>query len=123
MTWWLLIPLILGAPLTLVLHEASHALATWATGGRVDAFRPWPHRWGGRWWFGRMMRTGGNDHLVAWAPHFKASAMLVVYGLVGMLTAWHVWTLFAWEWVDLLWWWRGWLLRKPSSDGGKARGC
>ena len=122
MTWYLLIPLVLGAPLTLLLHEFSHVVETWATGGRVDVFKPWPHRWDGRWWFGRIMRTGGGDKAVAQAPAFKAGTMILFWGSFWVWSAWPLWPLIAWEAVDLAWWLRGWILRKPDSDGGKARG-
>jgi len=120
MSWLPLLLLgVLGAPLTLLLHELSHAVATWATGGRVTEFRPWPHRFDGRWYFGRMMREGGDDYTVAVAPAVKANSLVFVYALA----AW-VWAplacLAAWELVDFAWWWRGWLW-KPDSDGGKAR--
>lgn len=55
MIWWL--PLVLAAPLLLIwttIHEGSHALAARLTGAEIRTFKPWPHRFEGRWYFGRM---------------------------------------------------------------------
>jgi len=116
---WLLILAVLGAPLTLVLHELSHAVATWATGGKVTLFRPWPHRHEGRFYFGRMMREGGQDLAVHAAPLAKATGLLLVWALLALCWL-PLLCLWAWELVDLAWWWRGWIW-KPYTDGGKAR--
>lgn len=111
---------VLGAPLTLVLHEFSHVIATWATGGKVTLFRPWPHRYEGRWWIGRMMRDGGSDLAVKTAPGVKAHALLLAYGVAA--NAWApLFMLVVWELVDFGWWWRGWIWRLDHTDGGHAR--
>lgn len=55
MIWWL--PLVLAAPMFLIwttIHEGSHALAARLTGAEIRTFKPWPHRFEGRWYFGRM---------------------------------------------------------------------
>jgi hypothetical protein len=109
---------ILGAPITLVLHEFAHCVAAWATGGRVTLFRPWPHRYGGKWYLGRVQRVGGDDQQIAIAPLIKANVLIWCYALAAAAW-WPVVGLLAWEIVDAAWWYRGWVLRR--GDGGQAR--
>jgi len=121
---WFIVTAALGAALTLVLHEGSHALVVArAPGASLTRFRPWPGWYRGHWYNGLVLYTGELGELEAvfyGAPLIKASALFVLWGLAGI--GWHpLWCLAAWELVDLAWWLRGYLWRRPRSDGGKLR--
>jgi hypothetical protein len=117
---WALILLLPAGALRLLAHEASHAVAVVVTGGRVDAFRPWPHRGpDGRRYWGAVYRTGGNDLAIAIAPLTRATLGAIIWHLLAL--TWTPLLVFAWwELTDVVWWWIGWLCR-PESDGGTAR--
>jgi hypothetical protein len=126
-TWWAWI-LVLALPvgyLRLVAHELSHAVMTLALGGRVywRRFRPWPHRDGGRWFWGRMYREDlpgwDDDLLISLAPLGRASVGALAW--IAPAIAWApLWICVFWEVTDVIHWWVGWF-RSPTSDGGKVR--
>jgi hypothetical protein len=129
---WIIVFLV--APwLTLFVHESSHALMAKKHGGAITSFKPWPHRDGDQWWFGyvRWNWTKGSTRS-RWIP---GSPLLfntpLAIGLAIGARWWPpliVWA--AWEAVDHLWWWRGYLgIRIPFTkraslerlDGQKFR--
>lgn len=119
---WLAILALPVGYLRLVAHELSHAAACITTGGRVDwaRFMPWPHKADGRWFWGRMYRTGGDDLVIYLAPVARAGAFMGFW-LYLAIHVWHPLFICAfWELTDVLHWWRGWFWR-PQTDGGKTR--
>ncbi len=45
---WLILFTVIGGPLTVFLHEASHALVSLITRNKIIAFKPYPHEAEGR---------------------------------------------------------------------------
>jgi hypothetical protein len=122
-TWWWLIPAVLGAPLSLVLHEASHALVGIAKGCRIVAFRPWPHRHGNRWLVGAVYLDRGMGAfrpISSLAPLIKSMVLIPTWLLLASLTTWHLAPLAFWELVDAGQWWRNWY-RRRGTDGAELR--
>ena len=125
MTSWLLTAAAL-IPLGWLTHELSHVLAVWATGGRVTAFAPYPHRHSGRWYFARYAchYEAGEPAGARWrhaAPLIKAGLLLPAWALLALL-----WTplLFgvAVEVSEVAVWLWGYLLRRPGTDGARFAG-
>lgn len=53
MLWWL--PLASVVPaffLWILVHESSHALSAVVTGAKIESFKPWPHKFDGKFRFG-----------------------------------------------------------------------
>jgi hypothetical protein len=114
----------LGFVPQLLLHEAAHCFIYRLAGARVEAFVPWPHRYGGRFYFARVMPDRALS--TSWelrnkvAPLLKSTAMLALWlGLGFGVGLWAV-GLALWEAIDLINWWQGWIRRRPN-DGGQAR--
>jgi hypothetical protein len=115
---------ILGAPLTLLAHELSHCAAYWLAGARVAEFVTWPHRYGDRFFFARVM----PDRVLsprwelrsALAPLLKASTMLALWLCLGFFSGPWAFGLALWEAIDVGNWIQGWIRRRPN-DGGRAR--
>lgn len=120
MIWYILLGII-GAALTLVLHELMHCFVVWAHGGKVTSFKPWPHKVEGRFFFGRMVYESEVDlgRGMKLAPLPKALALFGVWGGLGFL--WHpLWCLAFWEATDWINWLQGYI-RKSKNDGGQYR--
>ena len=125
MFYWIIFA-VLGAIITLVLHESSHALCIIAAPkAKIEkgGFKPWPHKFNGTFYFGSVRYTGdmGNMGPISQlAPFIKALIMIPLW--MGMtILWWQLFPLLVWEAIDALWWWRGWLCKKAVSDGGKLR--
>lgn len=124
--WWTwIITGVLGAPLTLVLHEFMHVLTAWHYGSKVVAFKPWPHiepGLGGFVWGSIKHRPGlvaAQQRISYRMPLIKAGVLLVVWGLLGW--GWHpLWLLAAWELTDVINWLQSYL-RMSGGDGGTYR--
>jgi len=119
--WYLIFGLI-GAALTLVLHEFTHCLVVWVGGGRVVSFKPWPHKVDGHFYFGRMtydIEWPLNRKWFLLAPLLKALLLFVFWGIMGWF--WHpLWLLAGWEATDIGNWLQGYI-RKSGNDGGQYR--
>lgn len=112
---------VLGAALTLVLHELSHCLVVWWSGGKVVTFKPWPHMSDGHFYFGRMTYIAKVPlgPLMKIIPFLKA---LTLFGWwVGLGVLWHpLWVLAFWEITDWINWLQGYI-RGSDNDGGQYR--
>lgn len=56
MIWWL--PLAFAVPCFFIwttVHEGAHALSAMAEGRNIKSFKPWPHKAGDNWYFGRVL--------------------------------------------------------------------
>lgn len=67
--------LLLGWELQVIGHETGHALGAWLTGGRVHAFRPYPHFCGGML-VGGCVETSGGNRIVITAAGSLASNLI-----------------------------------------------
>jgi hypothetical protein len=118
---WYAIFGVLGAVITLVLHELMHCFVVWAHGGKVTSFKPWPHRVDGHFFFGRMtyeseVALGRGMKL---APFLKALVLFVSWTGLGFL--WFpLWCFAFWEATDWINWLQGYI-RKSQNDGGQFR--
>lgn len=74
-----------AAALQTLIHEGAHALACRLVGGTVQDFKPYPHRSGGRWWFGRMRCSvpPGKRQIVTLAPMVVAAAEVLLFVVVS----------------------------------------
>lgn len=114
---------IIGAALTLVLHEFSHCLVVWNVEGKVVEFKPWPHIHDGRFYFGRMSYEVSEplpEKTMAIAPLFKAYFMLLLWVALGFSLYHPLLVLAAWELTDIGNWLQG-FIRKGENDGGIFR--
>jgi len=127
---WYLIFSLIGAALTLVLHELSHCCLVWVGGGTVTSFKPWPHfetftsaaGTERHFYFGRMTYDTARPPNRKWfllAPLLKSLLFFVFWSIMGWF--WHpLWCLAGWEVTD----WSNWLqgyIRKSQNDGGQYR--
>lgn len=126
--WWVyLVVLAVGAPVTLLLHELAHCCAVWwLIDGKVTAFKPWPHKHNGTFYWGRMSwecdmePTPAQYRSFYFWPQYKAIIMIITWLLLGFL----VWLPFLmaaiWELADILNFIQGYI-RNGKNDGGKYR--
>lgn len=118
--WYAVICCIVGAPLTLVLHELMHCIVVWANGGWVTSFKPWPHFVEKRFYWGRMAYAGCAP--TKWfyaAPLTKALVLLVIWAGLGFLWM-PLWAPGFWELLDAGNWLQGYI-RNSDNDGGRYR--
>ncbi len=113
---------VLGACLTLFLHELSHAIAVWSFGGTVEKFKPWPNKdENGRWWFGRVVFRYKNGYkFINMSPLVKSSIMIPIWILFYIFIYWPFIILAIWEVIDMLWWFKGLVFKVDGTDGYKA---
>lgn len=121
--WYWAILGVVGAPLTLVLHELAHVLVARAHGIRIKTFRPWPHFttsgfvWGSVSYHQVLMPA--QRRMSALAPLIKAISLMLAWAFLG--AAWSpLWALAAWEAIDVINWLQGYL-RMSRNDGGTYR--
>jgi len=113
---------VVGAILTLVLHELSHAIVVWINGGKVTEFKPWPHMSDGKFYFGTMAYecfAPISEKDLTIAPFYKACAMINIWVFCSMLYAPLI-ALEIWELIDFTNWLQGYV-RKSDNDGGRYR--
>jgi uncharacterized membrane protein YhhN len=123
MILWI-ITIVTAAVLTLVLHEASHAIVVKALDGDVFLFKPWPHFHNGNFYFGRVsysLNKFRSPRYIHIAPAIKSAMLCVVY--LSLVTTWCKFLLMfaAFEAIDHLWWWKGYLIGPARTDGNKFR--
>lgn len=112
---------IVGAFLTLFLHELSHAIVIWFRGGTVTEFKPWPHFNGGQFYFGW---TGWEIEESKVRPAYAAPVIKAILMGAGWGALWSVLdhgpllVLAGWEVADLLWWGIG-MARGEHTDARK----
>jgi hypothetical protein len=109
----------LTAPLTLFLHEASHAAVVKLRGGTIDMFRPWPGKINGKWWFGYVMyQKPSLERDTRWrhgSPLLVSAPLAIALGVGSLwwppLLAWSIW-----EAIDFANWWKGYFgIRIPFT--------
>jgi hypothetical protein len=122
MIWWLIGFAVVGAPLTLVLHELSHCFAVWAKHGWITSFKPWPHKVDGRFYFGRMTYAGcaPDEKAFSIAPLIKAITLLGLWLVLALALFWPLLALAGWESTDIINWVQGYIRSSPN-DGGRYR--
>lgn len=120
--------LIIGAVVTVNLHELAHCLVAWKARAEVTTYIPWPHYYvigDKKWWFGRMGYQTKIPMLVEdlkWfylAPLIKACTMSVLW-IVLMFTWWPLVCFLVWELADIAVWSQGYI-RRSGNDGSKYR--
>lgn len=125
MEWALLaITAVIGCIPELLLHELSHCLVYKLAGAKIVVFKPWPHKYEGRFYFGRVMAD--RELPKAWAiesagaPLVKATIMLGMWCILAAFVG--LWPLgFAlWEAIDMINWIQGYIRKRPN-DGGRFR--
>lgn len=121
MLWWFIGFAVVGAALTLVLHELAHCVMVWAAKGWIESFKPWPHKVDGRFYFGRMTYSGcaPNERSFTIAPLIKAISLFSLWLVLGFIF-WPLFALAAWESTDIINWVQGYIRSSPN-DGGRFR--
>lgn len=121
MLWWFIGFAVVGAALTLILHELAHCFVAWSAGGSVESFKPWPHKVDGRFYFGRMTYTGcaPNEKAFTIAPLIKAISLASLWVILGLMF-WPLLALAGWELTDIINWVQGYIRSSPN-DGGRFR--
>lgn len=111
-----------GAPLTLFLHESAHVVAVWCYGGTLTSFRPYPHFYDGRFYFGRVayLLDSSKHKRVAISPLIKAITLTTTWAILGFTLYQPLLAFAAWEAVDALWWVSG-FLRGPHTDAHESQ--
>ncbi len=117
---------ILGAPVTLILHELSHVPWIKASGGEVTVFKPWPHRFEGRWVLGRTWAIwkDGRSDVYRWShisPLLKAVVLLALWNALAVNYYRPLFVLGAWEFTDMAKWYWQYFRGNPESDARKWR--
>ena len=117
---------ILGAPVTLILHELSHVVFVKLSGGEVTVFKPWPHRFEGRFVFGRVWAIweDGRSEIYRWshiAPLLKAIVLLSVWNTLSYSHYRPMLILGAWELTDVAKWIWNYFGKDPETDARKWR--
>ena len=97
------------------------------SGGEVTVFKPWPHRFEGRWVFGRVWAIweDGRSDVYRWshiAPLFKAIVMFALWNNLGVQAYKPLLILGAWELTDIVKWWSNYFWGDPETDARKWRG-
>ena len=106
-------------------HESSHLLFGWLIEGRKPLeFKPWPHRFEGRFYFARcVMGEATKDGWVVYrhaAPPTVNSIYMCLMGLCILIHA--VFGVFAFcALIDTLFWFYGYLWGSELSDGKRFR--
>ena len=124
MIWVLFI--LLGAPLTLVLHELAHLFVVKLAGATIVEFAPWPdfrRPRGQRLGVVRYRMPAGTlrPPESSLAPFIKAVALFSVWGGLGVI--YHpLWALAAWEALDAGVWVYHYARETPGKyDGARWR--
>ena len=118
---------VLSAWLVLNQHELSHCVVVWLAGGRVTSYKPWPHKVGDNWFFGRMTYVTNEMPMLAFRKRFYVAPLLVASFFLFLWTprALLVWTpllgVAAWEALDVLNWVQGYVRKRATNDGGRYR--
>jgi hypothetical protein len=110
---------VLGGAFALLTHEASHVVAAKLKGGRVLVFKPWPHFYNGKFYFGRTQTAWLKkpDRLTHIIPLYKNLLLLPLFG--GLAFAWLPFLAIAgWLVVDSIWWLMGGMMG-PKYDAWK----
>jgi len=124
--WWHWgIVAVVGAWVTLLLHELAHCVCVWIEGGRVTAFRPYPHLYEGHFFWGRMSweseKPLAMPKLFHGAPALiKAPFFLTLWLSLGLLVWLPLLAAAFWEAADIINFVQGYL-RNSGNDGGKFR--
>ena len=126
---------IIGGPITLFLHEFTHAIIVWIFGGKVLAFKMLPYKTEYGWRLaGIEHRTYIGAHDIAKAlvfqcwfysiPALKALVLLILWILLGCFVHYSFFILAFYELIDEANWWRGFfqiLWSNPLFDGARFR--
>lgn len=102
----LLIAALVWAPCQVLMHEAAHAITVNLVGGQVLQFKPWPHRYGGRFYFGRVRYRAEPEHRpsIAAAPFLWNGGWVVIMLICYLLTGWKPFLILGvWALVDIMW--------------------
>lgn len=114
--------LILGAVFSVVLHETSHIVVAKYYGCVILEFRPYPHFYEEKFYFGRVSYLCGTNNPIkasALAPLIRAIAFGLTWGICGYF--WKpLWTLAVWDLLDVINWFQGYV-RGSGNDGGIYR--
>lgn len=78
-----LVPLPLYAATWLVMHESLHAAAAKAEGRDIQNFKPYPHKYEGRWVFGEARYSGSYSLPAMVAPYVFDMAAFAALGLLS----------------------------------------
>lgn len=111
---------IFAAYLPLLLHELSHAIVMSWLGGKITAFKPYPHFYGEKLWFGRVQVLWAYGRPDAYrfshiAPVVKTLLFAGIWASLALaIDTPPLFLLAAGELVDLLWWFA--CYRRPGSD-------
>lgn len=125
---------IIAAPITLILHEFTHAIVVWRYGGKVLQFKIYPHTYKGQTRLAaiRHATTLPNIHKAlefqCWfyvAPLFKSISLLFLWTLLGCFVHYSFFILAVVEFIDAANWFpRGYyqiLWSGPLFDGARFR--
>jgi len=128
-SWWILFLLPVAWLLQNVAHEGSHLLAVrWlclgVAGGRMGMI-PWPHRYGGRFYFSRCWYEYAGQcngiQFVHLAPVIMCCCELFVYVLFFVFLGLWMLPFIVCAVADLLFWNWGYLFGSADCDGKRYR--
>lgn len=124
MIWWWILFGLAGALLTNYFHELSHVVAAKINGAKVIEFKPWPHRYKGRWWMGRTKtywpsRKHRSDTMIA--PLIMAVYMAFIWLIIGHAYFLPLNMLGLWSLIDIGVWFKGYFFGDEQMDGYKWR--
>ncbi len=125
----IIVMLVLGWIVQLCLHELSHYLMVRKLGYKVTEFKVWPHKYNGKWYFGRVQYEVPSDEhpavhhynqiLISSVPLWTAAS----FNLVWLCFAAYLWMPFIsfafCAFIDQINWWINLISRDETSDGWK----
>lgn len=114
---------LIGWALSLFTHELSHVIANKIIGRTIITFKPWPHTYRRRFFFGRVSSIGPREHLI-WV-NISPVIKNIIFGSFWVTLALCLYTpLFAFaitELGDLSWWFKGFIFGPEATDGAKFK--
>ena len=128
---WFIVFAVIGAALTDLTHEGSHAVVMKWTGGTITSFKPYPHMHKKRFYLGYVKAEYPRDesgkmiipedyHYSHVAPYIKAALLGPMWAALGLLYL-PLLMLAVWELIDGLWWLYGYSFGSKYTDAQKWR--
>lgn len=122
--WWILFGL-LGPFVEIFFHTLSQVCVVWAGKAKIVEFRPWPHKFKGRWWFGRTMtywyNFPENHKYIFIAPPIFACYTAFILLLIGYRWFPPLNMLGLYSLISIVLWFKGYFFGDEHTGGYKWR--